>query len=125
MPQATGGTSKAGSTEGSNLPRLSMSSQKELKILQYNLGKSRTGTDSMLNDPISQTTTILALQEQYWSKRTNSSLTHHSWTLIEPSVESGSRPRAAIYVNKALLPPSAFAQVPLPFSDTVAISVHT
>ena len=102
-----------------------MNERKHLRILQYNLGKSRTVTDSVLNDPTSQNTTILVLQEQYWSRHTKSSLIHHSWTLIEPSLKTGTWPRAAIYINKALLPPSAFAQVLLPFSDIVAVAITT
>jgi hypothetical protein len=49
-----------------------------ITILQYNLEKNQSTTYSILNDPSSQKYTALLLQEQYWSKFTESSLLHHS-----------------------------------------------
>ena len=83
---------------------LLMNPNNDFKILQYNLNKSRLTTDSLLNDPDSQSITILALQEQHYSPYLNSSLIHHSWTLIEPLTPSETPPRSAIYINNKLLP---------------------
>ena len=102
-----------------------MTTQRNLYILQYNLNKNRIITDSILNHPTSHEITILALQEQYWSTYNSSSLTHQSWTLVEPSSISEIQPRAVLYINKTVLLPSVFRQVPLPFSDVVAVAIHT
>src|SRR5437762_1752533 len=54
-----------------------------IAILQYNLNKNKTTTHSVLNHPSTTRFAIIALQEQYWSSYTESSLKHQSWTLIE------------------------------------------
>src|SRR5437667_9115156 len=80
-----------------------------IAILQYNLNKSRTTTYGILNDPISNKYAVLMLQEQHYSTYTKSSLTHHSWTLIESKSTENNPPRAAIYINKTILPAHSVA----------------
>src|SRR5277367_631569 len=70
----------------------------QLEILQNNLHKSRERMHGILNDPDMKRYAILMLQEQHWSTYTKSSLTHHAWTLIEPTAPH-TQPRSAIYVN--------------------------
>jgi len=65
----------------------------QLRILQYNVAKSREITDSVLNDKLTSQYTVLLLQEQYWSSYQKSSPLHQSWTLIEPTT-TGERPNA-------------------------------
>ena len=52
-----------------------------------------------------------------------SSLTHHSWTLIEPTHESNAHPRAAIYVNNSIISASSYETIYIPSSDATAISI--
>src|SRR5271154_2569165 len=68
---------------------------------------------------------ILALQEQYWSKYTKSSLIHHSWTLIEPTEKGETQPRAAIYINNNILPMTAYEPIQLSSSDATAIEIKS
>ena len=64
------------------------------------------------------------LQEQYFSAYTNSSLTHHSWTVIESKGMENNPPRAAIYLNKTILPAHSYEPIPLETPDTVAIALR-
>ena len=105
-----------------------MNESKPLTILQYNVHKSQPRTHSVLNDPDSRKYTLLLLQEQYWSEYNKSNLQHPSWTLIEPPISAQlptKQPRAVIYANKKLLPTASYAQINLPFSDVVAITIKT
>jgi len=95
-----------------------------IAILQNNLNKSQHNTHSILNDPISSKYAILMVQEQYFSTYTNSSLTHHSWTLIESKSMENNPPRAAIYINKTILPAHSYEPVPMETPDTVAIALQ-
>src|SRR5438876_10521181 len=94
-----------------------------IAILQYNLNKSRPATHSVLNDPTSNKYAVLMLQEQYHSTDTKP-LTHHSWTLIESKSTENNPPRAAVYLNKAILPAQSYEQVPMEIPDTVAIAIQ-
>ena len=95
-----------------------------IAILQNNLNKSQHNTHSILNDPTSRQYAILMVQEQYFSTYTNSSLTHHSWTLIESRSTENNPPRAAIYINKTILPAHSYEPVPMETPDTVAIALQ-
>ena len=98
---------------------------KHLRILQYNVSRSREIIDSILNDREVENYTILLLQEPYWSPHQSSSPLHQSWTLIDPPITDRT-PRTAIYVNNAALPSSTFKQLPIPHRDITAISIsHT
>ena len=98
---------------------------KHLRILQYNVSRSREIIDSILNDREVENYTILLLQEPYWSPHQSSSPLHQSWTLIEPPITDRT-PRTAIYINNAALPSSTFKQLPIPHRDITAISIsHT
>src|SRR5437773_4837011 len=97
---------------------------KHLRILQYNVSRSREIIDSILNDRETENHTILLLQELYWSPHQCSSPLHQSWTLIEPPTTNRT-PRTAIYVNNAVLPSSMFKQLPIPHRDITAISIST
>jgi exonuclease III len=95
-----------------------------ISILQYNLNRCQTTTQSLLNHPNSKQLAILAVQEQYCPKRTQSSLPHQSWTIIEtPSSDPEKYPRAVIYVNKRILPSRSFQPVHYPSSDVAIIEV--
>ena len=99
-------------------------SNQQMSILQYNLNRSQTSTQSLLNHPNSEQLAILAVQEQYCSQRTRSSLPHQSWTIIEtPSQDPNKNPRAAIYVNKRILPAQSFQPVHYPSSDIAIVKV--
>ena len=93
-------------------------------VLQYNLNKSRTTTDTVLNSPSSSKYAILLLQEQYFSKYTNLSLTHQSWTLIESTKMDNNPPRAAIYLNKTILPPHSYELIQIEIPDIVTIALR-
>ena len=54
----------------------------------------------------------------------NSSLTHHSWTLIESKPMENNPPRAAVYLNKSILPAHSYEPIPMEIPDTVAIAVR-
>src|SRR5579859_3336869 len=95
----------------------------QLRILQYNIAKSREITDSVLNDKSTSQYTVLLLQEQYWSSYQKSSLLHQSWTLIEPTTTGERPPRTAIYINNKALTSGAFHQLNIPNSDITAISI--
>ena len=62
------------------MKELTMSRLQTLKILQYNLHKSRERTDSVLNHPDSAKYTILLLQEHYWSTHTKGTYNIHHGT---------------------------------------------
>jgi len=98
--------------------------QQQIRILQANLHKSKERTHGILNDPSIQQYTAILLQEQYWSTYTESSPHHHAWTRYEPT-NTTKAPRAAIYINAQQITPSQISQIPLPFSDVVAIQLDT
>ena len=64
------------------------------------------------------------LQEQYFSTYTNSSLTHHSWTLVESKCIENSPPRAAIYINKTILPAHSYEPIAMEIPDMVAMAIR-
>ena len=96
-----------------------------IAILQYNLNKNQSRTHSVLNDPSSAHYTILMLQEQYWSKYTESSLTHGSWTLIEAQPFPDHPPQSAIYVYNRVLDTTAFKIIQISVPDITAIAINT
>src|SRR5438046_10672139 len=51
------------------------------------------------------------LQEQHWSKLLDSSLLHHSWTLIEPTITVEQPPRTVIYIKNKAMSSAALKQV--------------
>src|SRR5271167_347272 len=87
----------------------------ELMILQCNLNRNQSIMNSILNDPHAKKFTILALQE-HRSRHTKSPLTHHSWTLIEPTTTTH-QPRSAIYINNTTITSTNFEPLHFPFSD--------
>src|SRR5579859_3338878 len=95
----------------------------QLRILQYNIAKSREITDSVLNDKSTSQYTVLLLQEQYWSSYQNSFPLHQSWTLIEPTTTGECPPRTAICINNKALTSGAFHQLNIPNNDIAAISI--
>src|SRR5437667_3388693 len=105
-------------------PRLSIPAMQTIAILQNNLNKSQHNTHSILNDPTSRQYAILMVQEQYFSTYTNSSLTHHSWTLIKSKGMENNPPRAAIYLNKTILPAHSYEPIPWEVPDTVALAIR-
>src|SRR5579859_1947829 len=103
-----------------------MNSNQQISILQYNLNRSQSTTQSLLNHPNSKKLFILAVQEQYCSTQTGTSLPHQSWTIIEtPSHEPNKKPRAAIYINKRILPAKSFEALHYPSSNIAMIQVKT
>ena len=93
-----------------------------IAILQYNLNRSQTTTESVLNE--CNKYAVLLLQEQFYSKPMNSSPIHHSWTLIESKAMGNHNPRAAIYLNKTILPANSYEPVLMEIPDIVAISLR-
>ena len=94
-----------------------------LAILQNNLHKNKTRNQGILSDASSEKFDIILLQEQYWSEYNNSSLTHESWTLIQPATVSDIPPRSAIYINNTKLSSQAFVEKPTTIPDTTAIEI--
>src|SRR5437762_11447731 len=92
-----------------------------IAILQYNLNRNQAITESVLND--SKKYAILMLQEQYFSAYTNSSPIHHSWTLIESKATENHPPRAAIYLNKTILPAKSYEPIHIEIPDITAITL--
>ena len=99
--------------------------EQNIAILQYNVNKSQPRTHSILNDPTSLNYTMLTLQEQYWSEHTESSLIHHSWTLIESRRLPNKAPRSAIYINNSKLSSNAFQIIDIPLNDITAVTINT
>src|SRR5271169_993367 len=99
--------------------------QNTIAILQYNLNRNRTTTESVLNHPDTKRYAILMLQEQFWWEHKESSLTHQSWTLIEPPRTTSSHPRTAIYINNSILPTTSYEQIYIPHSDVTAVAIKT
>jgi len=94
-----------------------------IAILQYNLNRSQAITESVLND--SNRYAIIMLQEHYHSEYTQSAPIHHSWTLIESKNMENHKPRAAIYINKTILPAQSYENILMEIPDIVAISLRT
>src|SRR5579871_5170344 len=94
---------------------------RHLGILQYNLNKNQTTQHSLLNSPSTANYAALLIQEPYYSKLTNSTIIHHSWTLIEGHKRE--RNHTVIYVNKKLISAASYEPVNIPFSDITAISI--
>ncbi len=67
---------------------------------------------------------ILMLQEQYWLEYTQSSPTHHSWTLIEPTHKEDKPLRTTIYINNKILPATDYESIHIPLSDITAIKIR-
>ena len=124
MPSTQGSFSKHGDAEIQNPIEIPMLVNTELRILQNNLHKSQPLMQSILNDSDMKQYAILLLQEQYWSSYTNSSLTHHSWTLYEPTTNN-EQPRPAIYTNNNLLGAAQITHIDLPLDDVTAIEIAT
>ena len=93
-----------------------------IAILQYNLNRNQTATESVLNDCSKYA--VLLLQEQHFFEFMNSSPIHHSWTLIESKPMENHNPRAAIYLNKTILPANSYEPVLMEIPDIVAISLR-
>ena len=93
-----------------------------LGILQYNVNRSPTVQHSLLNSPNTAQYGILLLQEQHHSKFTNTTIIHHSWTLIQG--HDPERNRTTIYINKQLISADSFEPINIPFPDTSAISLQ-
>src|SRR5271155_1369686 len=100
-------------------------SNNTIAILQYNLRKKLTRTNSILSDPSSSKYTMLMIQEQYWNEHTKSAPTHGSWTLIESTSYPNRKPRSAIYINNRILDTSAFRIIAFPLPDVTAVAINT
>src|SRR5436305_1523717 len=98
-------------------------SDETIKILQYNLHRSREITDSVLNHPDSEQFAIIATQEQHNNLNTGTPLTHQSWTLIQPTTQSETPPRTAIYINKRHISQARVTQIQIPILDVTAVSI--
>ena len=96
--------------------------QGELRILQANLHKSKERTHGILNDPDTKDYTAILLQEQFWSTYTQESPSHHSWIRYEPTNKE-KMPRTATYINKSQISAAQISQIPLPFTDVIAIQI--
>jgi len=97
-----------------------------IAILQYNIRKNLERAHSILSDPSSSKFTMLMIQEQHWSKRTESAPLHTgSWTLIESKAYPNRNPRSAIYINNRKLHSSAFRIITFPFPDVTAVAINT
>ena len=92
-----------------------------IAILQYNLNKNQAATQSVLNSCSKYA--VLMLQEQYFSDHTNSSPIHHSWTLIESMAMENHNPRAAIYLNKTILPAHSYETIHIEIPDIIAVAL--
>jgi len=93
-----------------------------IAILQDNIRKN---SHSILSDPSSSNYTMLIIQEQFWSKHTESTPIHGSWTLIESGSYPNRRPRSAICINNQILNTSTFRIIIFPFPDVTAIAINT
>src|SRR5215813_8027547 len=111
-------------TNSNNTDFTNNTQQQQVRILQANLHKSKERTHGILNDPATQQYTAILLQEQYWSTYTQESPHHHAWTRYEPTNKQKA-PRAAIYTNNLQITNSQISQIPLPFTDVVAIQLDT
>jgi hypothetical protein len=94
----------------------------ELRMLQANLHKSKEQTHGILNDPDTSNYTALLLQEQFWSAVLQESPSHHSWLRYEPTSKD-KPPRAVTYINKTQITAAQVSQIPLPFTDVVALQI--
>ena len=97
-----------------------------LSILQYNVTRSQPTTESVLNHPDSAKHHLIMLQEQYWSKYTKTTLSHQSWTIVQPQhaeIPAQTRTRAAIYLNNTKISSNAYAAIPFPSPDVVVIQL--
>ena len=102
------------------------SDPQRIVILQYNLNRCQPTLHSLLNHSDSKTLIILAVQEQYYSKLTNTTLSHPSWTLIEPPrTEANINPRVAIYINNRTLQSNTYETLNYPSSDVVILKLTT
>src|SRR5438552_14544404 len=95
-----------------------------IAILQYNLNRNQDTTHSVLNDSSSSKYAVLMLQEQHILPNTNSSPTHHSWTPIEAKAMENHPPRAAIYLNKTILPAYSYETIHIEIPDIVAVALR-
>ena len=96
----------------------------ELRLLQMNLHRSRERTHGVLSDPDTKDYTMILLQEPFWSDYMKESPSHQSWTRYEPT-NRDKDPRAVTYVNKAYVTPAQITQIELPFTDVVALRIHS
>src|ERR1700756_660480 len=58
-----------------------------------------------------------------WSTFTKESPNHPSWLRYEPT-NKDKPPRATTYVNKSQITAAQITQIPLPFSDAVALQIN-
>src|SRR6266480_4892611 len=93
-----------------------------IAILQYNLNRNQATTESVLNS--ASRYAVLMLQEQHIFEYTNSSPIHHSWTLIESRAMENHKPRAAIDLNKTILPAYSYEPILMEIPDIVAVSLR-
>jgi len=91
--------------------------------MQYNVNKSKTITDSILNDKSTKEFTLILTQEPPQLQHNRSPPTHESWTLIEPTLKTDGPPRTAIYVNNRKLPPALFEHILILHRDITTIGI--
>jgi endonuclease/exonuclease/phosphatase family metal-dependent hydrolase len=96
---------------------------KPLRIMQYNVAKTREIMDSILNTEDTQDYALLLLQEPCRNYKQTIPLLHHAWTAIEPTHLTENPPRAAIYVNNGKIPIDSIEILPIPHEDITAISL--
>src|SRR5579859_383311 len=94
-----------------------------LRIMQYNVNKSKTITHSILNDDTTKDFTLILVQEPPRLRHNRLPPLHQSWTLIESTTRSNDPPRTAIYINNRKLPPASFEHIPISHGDITAISI--
>jgi len=94
-----------------------------LRIMQYNVGKTREVMDSILNHDDTRDYAILLLQEYSRTYKQNLPLLHGAWTAYEPTYQTETPPRAAIYINNSEIDIDKIEQLPIPHEDILAISI--
>jgi hypothetical protein len=65
---------------------------KPLRIMQYNVAKTREIMDSILNNEDTQEYALLLLQEPCRTYKQTIPLLHHAWTAIEPTHRTNNPP---------------------------------
>ena len=98
--------------------------ENNLRILQLNIMKSRTGMEALINDRQTQNLDVLLIQEPSITAF-QTQVNHSAWRLYRPTVESDSiRFRSLIYVNRRLST-SSHRQVSCSHPDLTAIKIWT
>ena len=74
-----------------------------IKILQVNLNRNPSATESALETAIELKADLIVIQEPWVTNDNARSIAHQSFTQILPP-DNGLRPRTLVYVSKAFRP---------------------